>query len=323
MKINLIRNSRFDIRNSSKDFITRITHYALRITYGVLPITLLALCLAQTPAPAQQKAAAEETGTMTKGDAVMMLSASDFMKQKISELVSWTVGYDVSKVSRVKLTPTINYIRIMPHKAPPDGRTVLELEASVDDPGGLSNISGVRADLSAIGRLANTALVDNGLYGDEKADDGVYTLQTSVSPKVSLGTKDITIAVANKKGWLALAKTTLDIRKNPIILETKLLPDRVRAGSGAPITIDVTVDNPGRPEDVSSVTADLSALHLSERSQLVNNGLQGDQQAGDYTWALEFDLKNDVQAGTYVIPVQVTNVIGGLAVGQGTITIYR
>jgi hypothetical protein len=282
---------------------------------------LWSLILGPLPAEAQKKAEAE--GTMTKGDAIMMLSASDFMKQKISELVSWTVGYDVSKVSRVKLTPTINFVRIVPRKAPPDGRTILELEASVDDPGGLANISGVRADLSAIGRLANTALVDNGLYGDAQAADGVYSLQTSVSPKISLGTKDITVAVANKKGWLALAKTTLDIRKNPIILETKLDPARVRAGSGALIKISVTVDNPGRPEDINSVSAELSALHLTDRPQLVNNGLQGDQQAGDNIWSLEFALRNDVPAGTYVIPVQVTNIIGGLAVGQGTITIYR
>jgi hypothetical protein len=203
----------------------------------------------------------------------------------------------------------------VPRNVPPDGRTVLDLVASVDDPGGLANISGVRADLSSIGRLANTALVDNGLYGDQRAADGVYTLQTNVSPKASLGLKDITVAVANKKGWLALAKTTLDIEKNPTILEAKLEPDRAREGSGTAIKITVTVNNPGRPEDVNSVTADLSALHLSERSQLVN--------IGGNVWSLDFNLKNDVPAGTFFVPVQVTNIIGGRAVGQGTITIYR
>ena len=303
MKINLIRNSIFEIRNSDKNFIARITNY-------VLLITLLVLCLAQTPARAEKK-----DEVMTKGQAIMLLSATDFMKQKIGELVSWTVGYDVSKVNRVKLTPTINYIKAVPRQVPPDGRTVLDLLASVDDPGGLANIAGVRADLSSIGRLPNTMLVDNGVYGDKQAGDGVYTLQTNVSTKATLGMKDITVAVANKKGWLALSKTTLDIEKNPTILEAKLEPDRAPVGGGTPIKITVTVNNPGRPEDVNNVTADLSSLHLSERSQLINSG--------GNTWFLEFALKNDVQAGTYVVPVQVTNIIGGLAVGQGTITIYR
>src|SRR3989338_3880042 len=165
------------------------------------------------PVYAQKKAEAGEN--MTKGEAIMMLSATDFMKQRIGELLSWTVGYDVSRVNRVKLTPTINYVKAVPRKMPPDGRTVLELVASVDDPAGLSNISGVRADLSSIGRLPNTTLVDNGLFGDQRAAVGVYTLQTSVSRSVALGVKDIPVAVANKKGWLALAKTSLDVRKNP------------------------------------------------------------------------------------------------------------
>lgn len=311
---NLISNVNRVTCNVDKEFLALVTRYSLLVA-------LILLCLAQTPALAQKKAGAEET--MTKGDAVMLLSATDFMKQKIGELVSWTVGYDLSRINRVKLTPTINYLKIVPRKMPPDGRTVLELLASVDDPGGLVNIAGVRADLSSIGRLANTALVDNGLYGDEKADDGVYTLQTSVSPRVDLGLKDITVAVANKKGWLALAKTTLDIEKNPTILETKLEPARARVGSGVSILITLTVDNPGRPEDINYVSADLSALHLSARSQLVNNGLQGDLKANDNVWSLEFALKNDVPAGTYVIPVQATNIIGGLAISQGTLTVYR
>ncbi len=273
------------------------------------------------PARAQNKAGAEEA--MTKGEAIQMLSASDLMKQKISELVSWTVGYDVSRVNRAKLTPTINYLQIVPRKVPPDGRTVLDLYASVNDPGGLTNISGVRADLSSLGRLPNTALVDNGLYGDKAAGDGVYTLQTSVSPTIALGMKDITVAVSNKKGWLTLAKTSLDIQKNPVILEAKMEPARVTAGSGSLIKITVMVVNPGRTEDVNSVSADLSALGLAARTQLGNAGLAGDVMAGDNIWSLEFALKNEVQPGTYSIPVQVTNTIGGLAVGQATITVNR
>ncbi|MBN3033060.1 MAG: hypothetical protein JW873_03085 [Candidatus Saganbacteria bacterium] len=272
-------------------------------------------------ARAEKKAETQET--MTKGQAVMLLTATDFMKQRIGELLSWTVGYDVSKVNRVKLTPVINYIKAVPRRLPPDGRTVLELEASVDDPGGLANIAGVRADLSTIGRLPNTMLVDNGLYGDKAPDDGVYTLQSSVSPRVPLGARDITVAVANKKGWLALSKTTLEIRKNPLVTEVRLQPERVLAGSGTLVTITAAVDNPGRLEDVDSVWADLSPLRLPGRMQLANNGQQGDAQAGDNVWSLQFAVPSDVAPGTYLIPVQATNLIGGLGTGQGTLTVYK
>ncbi|OGB89329.1 hypothetical protein A2625_04090 [candidate division WOR-1 bacterium RIFCSPHIGHO2_01_FULL_53_15] len=265
------------------------------------------------PVYAQKKAEAGET--LTKGEAIMMLSATDFMKQKIGELLSWTVGYDVTKVNRVKLTPTINYVKAVPRKMPPDGRTVLELVASVDDPAGLSNISGVRADLSSIGRLPNTTLVDNGLFGDQRAADGVYTLQTSVSRSVALGVKDIPVAVANKKGWLALAKTSLDVRKNPTVTEVRFSPERALADGKTLVTITAVIDNPGRPEDVESVTADLKSLGLSEREKL--------EKGSGNNWSLEFVPGSSISAGTYVVSVQAANTGGGLGVGSGAITVYK
>lgn len=289
-------------------------------------LRIIGICLIVTlfnlpPAYAQKKAAAEEY--MTKGEAVMLLSATDFMKKKIGALLSWTIGYDVTKVSRVRLTPTINYVKAVPKKVPPDGRTVLEILASVDDPGGLKNISGVRADLSSIGRLPNTMLVDNGLFGDKTPEDGVYTLQTSVFPEVDLGSKDIPVAVANKKGWLALAKTTLDIKKNPAIIETRILPEKARADGKTLVTITVKVDNPGRIEDVQYVVADLRVLGLSERVSLRNDGAGGDAAAWDNTWTLQFTLPSSATPGNYLLSIEVANLVGGVAESEASISVYK
>jgi len=281
----------------------------------------LALGSQPQPASAQKPAAAGQY--LTKGDAIMMLSATDFMKKKVGELLSWTVGYDVTRVNRVRLTPTINFIKARPRKLPPDGRTVFEILASVDDPGGLSNIAGVRADLSSIGRLPNTMLVDNGLYGDESAGDGIYTLQASVSPRIGAGAKDIPVAAANKKGWLALAKTNLEINKNPVIIEAVLEPDKAAADGKVLVTLSVKVDNPGRLEDISSVTANLSQLLLPAAMNLKNDGQEGDLAAGDGTWTLQFMLPEEVEAGNYSIPIEVTNLAGGQALGQAKIAVYK
>jgi|GEM_PF-680677 len=272
------------------------------------------------PAYAQKNAAAEEY--LTKGEAVMLISATDFMKKKIGELLSWTIGYDVSKVSRVRLTPTINYVKAVPRKVPPDGRTIVDILASVDDPGGLKNISGVRADLSAIGRLPNAALVDNGLFGDQKPNDGIFTLQTSVSPQISLGAKDIPIAVANKKGWLALAKTTLEIGKNPAIIEAKALPERVPADGKTIVTLTARVDNPGRLEDVVEVKVDLRALGLSAETHLRNDGMGGDVAAKDDLWTLQLTIPKTVKAGSYTLPLEVVNLVGGIGKGAINLTVY-
>jgi hypothetical protein len=288
---------------------------------GKTLILILIIAAAMAPAGAQKRAEAGET--LTKGEAVMLISATDFMKKKIGELLSWTIGYDVSRVNRVRLTPSINYIKAVPRKVPPDGRTVLELLASVDDPGGLKNIAGVRADLSAIGRLPNTMLVDNGLFGDVQPDDGVYTLQTSVSSRIDLGAKDITVAVANKKGWLALARTTLDVRKDPTVTSALVQPERVLANGRTLVTITVKLDNPGRIEDVKEAVADLRAFGLSERAPFGNEGREGDSMAKDDIWTLQFIMPETAAPGTYAVPIEAVNLVGGLGLGRATVTVYQ
>jgi hypothetical protein len=130
----------------------------------------------------------------------------------------------------------------------------------VDDPGGLQNIGGVRGDLSNIGKFPNMMLVDNGLWGDAVADDGVYTLQTNVDKGVETGNKEIAVAAVNKKGWLAVSRATVDIQKDPVITEVTLIPDRVTSGRPALVNLQVKIDNPGRAEDLNQVMVDLSAV---------------------------------------------------------------
>ncbi len=287
----------------------------------IIGICLIGSLFDLSPVYAQEKAAGEEV--LTKGEAVVRISASDFMKKKIGELLSWTIGYDISKVSRLKLTPSINYVTAVPRKVPPDGRTILEIMASVDDPGGLKNIAGVRADLSSIGRLPNTMLVDNGLFGDRKASDGIYTLQTSVSQKIEMGAKEVPVAVANKKGWLALAKTTLDVRLNPAIIEAKFTPDPVRAGSSDPVLLTVRIENPGRIEDMSKVTADLRSFGYTELALLRNDGKEGDAVEGDEIFSLQFMVPDYVVEGDYSIRVGASNLAGGYGFADVTLKVYK
>ena len=258
--------------------------------------------------PAEAK---ESKKYLTKGEAVKMLSTTDFVKKKIGDLLSWTVGYDVSKVQQVRLIPVINYLKAMPRRVPPDGRTIIEIVASVDDPAGLTNIAGVRADLSSIGRLSNTALVDTGLFGDKKSADGIYTLQTNVQQKIGLGAKEVPVAVRNKKGWLALAKTALEVSRNPVIIGASFSPATVRAGEETVVTLVVRVDNPGRLEDIDSVVANLKSLGVEQVLSLNNDGSGGDVKADDDLYTMQLTIPSNVSTGNYKIYIKVTNYIGG------------
>jgi len=267
--------------------------------------------LAQVTVEAEKK----EEEFLTKGDIILLLAASDYMKKKIQTLLSWTVGYDVTKISRARLVPTIKYVEAKPVKVPPDGRTVLQLVASVDDPGGLRNIETVRADLSSIGRIPNSILVDNGLWGDTTPNDGIYTLQTNVDPDIPKGTKEILIAVSNKKGWLALGRATLDVEKEPKILEAKATPEMIKTLEEEVVTFTVSVDNPGRIEDIEAVYINLKAIGEGTL-QMRNDGREGDKKAGDNVFTWEAKVPRGISPGEKRLPIRVVNVIGGEANGE-------
>ncbi len=152
---------------------------------------------------------------LTRAEVANMLLATEFLAKKANELLSWTVGYDASKINRAAQAPSIKFIQIVPSKAPADGQTIITLQAMVEDPGGRGNIASVTADLSSIGRLPNMIMLDNGLWGDAQANDGVYSLQTSVSAKTTEGAKEIVISVANKNGWVTVGRTTLTVENIP------------------------------------------------------------------------------------------------------------
>ena len=152
---------------------------------------------------------------LTRGDMAIMLSATDFMKQKINDLFNIAAGYNLSQLNRATTAPIIRWIKATPQVVPADGRTVFNLMVSVDDPNGLAEIKDVRADISGVGKLSNMKLVDNGLWGDQRTQDGIFTLQSSVNPSIVAGQKEISIAVANKKGWLSLAKTEITVENKP------------------------------------------------------------------------------------------------------------
>jgi hypothetical protein len=249
--------------------------------------------------------AAAEEKTLTRGEVVEQISAADFMKEKIGQLLSWTVGYDVSKVNRASLVPIINYVKAMPKKVPPDGRTILVLTASVDDPGGLQNIGGVRGDLSTIGKFPNMMLVDNGLWGDEVPDDGIYTLQTNVDKGVETGNKEIAVAAVNKKGWLAVSRATVDVQKDPVITEVTLIPDQVTSGRPILVNLQVKIDNPGRAEDLNQVVADLSAVGGGAGKTI--------PETAPGVYSLQFAAPAQLNPGSKKLIISAVNNAGGSA----------
>jgi hypothetical protein len=258
---------------------------------------------------AQTKPVSDDDKPLTVGEAVNLVSATDFMKKKIGEFLNWTVGYDLSAVNQIKLVPTIKNISITPRRSPPDGRTLMELQAVVDDPGGLSNIRGVRADLSSIGRFSNMTLVDNGLWGDKISNDGVFTLQSNIDTNVQLGPKEIPVAVANKKGWMAVGKISIDVQKDPVIIYETVQPNYAKANGVDRINFEIKIDNPGRLEDITGAYLDLRPLNGNEKTPLELAKILPDGAV----YSLQVVVPQGVTSGRKNIILSVNNLAGGSA----------
>lgn len=254
--------------------------------------------------------------TVTRAEVIQKLSAADFFKKKIGDLLSWSIGYDITKINRTNLAPTLSWIKVVPGKTPPDDRTVVTLTTKVSDPSGLDNIKGVRADMSSIGKLPNMMLVDNGLWGDTKANDGVFTLQTSVSFGVLSGAKEIPIAVSNKSGWVAINKTNLEVESNPLISEGQAAPPTIRADGITNVLFSAKVENPGRQEDLKEVTINLTSIGLESNVRMWDNGTHGDIKAGDKIFSVSVVPKAGTSTGMKKLIISASNIFGGKSEGE-------
>jgi hypothetical protein len=258
----------------------------------------------------------EKDKTLTRAEVIDKISTADFFKKKIGDLLNWSVGYDITKINRTNLAPTISWIKVIPPKAPPDDRTIITLTAKVSDPSGLDNVRGVRADLSAIDKLPNMMLVDTGLWGDIKSSDGVFTLQTNVGYGVQSGAKDIPVAVANKSGWVAIGRTNVEVQSNPVISDGKATPPSVRADGVTEVLLTARVENPGRQEDLREVAVDLTSIGLESNVRMWDDGSRGDIKAGDMAFSVSVMPKKGTGSGMKKLPVRAVNIFGGSSDGE-------
>jgi hypothetical protein len=125
------------------------------------------------------------------------------------------------------------------------------------------------------------------------------------------GEKEIRVTVVNKSGWLTVGSAKLEVRIDPVIVQTNVWPKQVDAGRSSKVTLYIQIENPGRITDVTSVAADLRNLDGPVSRLFYNDGTAGDETAGDDIFTLQFVVPESVGAGERKIPVVVSNRFGG------------
>ena len=240
---------------------------------------------------------------LTRGDMAVMFSATEFMKEKIGQLMNFSVGYSMPSFNRATLAPVMKYIKIDPDKILLDKNLLFKMMVSVDNPGGLSEIEEVKLDAESLGKPLDLKMVDNGLWGDEVANDGIFTLQEKVSPNIDPGEKEITVSVINKKGWMSVARAGVQVeklQKQNVEIEALANPNRIKSGENSKVVFTVRLPNFQGDDSTLTAYADLSSLGYGDKVQMKKNRK---------TFYLEINMSG-ISSGTKIVPIKIYDASG-------------
>ncbi len=206
------------------------------------------------------------------------------------------------------------------------------ISAQVEDPDGLDDIESVyfysRSPDGQITQNNNPLyMYDDGSNEDEVAHDGIYTRKIEFSSSAPLGVYEFTFYMRDKAKHLAPSVVdSLKIyqvfehpNKGPgTILETRM-PDSLQIpATSKTALIEAVVEDPDGLNDVASVyfysrKPDGSLANGGNPFYMVDDGTQGDKQAGDGTYSMTIMITSSAQAGTYLFTFYMRDNAGNLS----------
>ncbi len=162
----------------------------------------------------------------------------------------------------------------------------------------------VGADLTSIGGSTGTLLLDDGVAPDASAGDNIFTLQVTVGA-VAGGAKSIPITITDSLSRIGTTSISLTVLgpTNPSGVASTT-PATVNIGEQTTIAVAVTGGtNPA--STVLTATADLTAIGGSAMQALLDDGLNGDQNAGDGTFSFRATVPLVTTPGAKTINVTI------------------
>ena len=136
---------------------------------------------------------------ITRAEAVMLLSRFKRLKWLDKWLFNFKEGYISKRYCKVNTKPRILSARVSPQTLSLGKENKLIVEVQVHDFEGLKDIQSVKIDLTELDGPPDQDLYDSGRLGDEKEQNGIYTLLYTVDPQ-DWGEKTFRIYVTDRSG---------------------------------------------------------------------------------------------------------------------------
>jgi hypothetical protein len=221
----------------------------------------------------------------TVGPTTVLISAQDSAANQASVSIPITVVQNQA--------PTVQSPAISRDPAPPGARVIFTVQVADSD----GTINSVTVDLSTVGGSATADMFDDGTGGDATADDGEYSLETTLSQtltpstsyQVSFTAQDNATATASvnlsfmtsgnaaPEMTLASANPSLQVQRMPVTF-----------------SVDVTDAN-----GIASVVVDLSSIGGSGSQAMTNTG--------GNTYQYTYILPTDCAEGSWNIRMTATD----------------
>ena len=145
---------------------------------------------------------------MTRAEAAVLLARFSESLYSAHYLFNFTEGYSGDKFCRLNVAPKILAFTAEPKEIKAGQKIVMRLKLAIASRDGFFPVSLAKVNLSQIGGLPDTEMFDDGTHGDRDKDDGIYSLNISLTPQGN-GEKFLGAAVIDRLGWESEKQTSL------------------------------------------------------------------------------------------------------------------
>jgi hypothetical protein len=227
-------------------------------------------------------------------------------------------------VNNEDLAPEIISTDVKPASVPADGDTLVRFTIEIYDDGPFTELE-VLIDLRPIGGKKSTGMYDDGTHGDQKEDDGEFSIRTTVATDIEPGEKSLPISVEDISG--NLVTTEIDLQVTEADIPTQNTPPEIETTSAEPteapndgttlVTLKVKVNDIDGLDDIQTVTIDLSPIGGDKTTVMSDDGSSnGDKVADDGTYTFTATISTSTELGEKKLNVVVTDQNFEQALGQ-------
>ncbi|MFQ6089100.1 MAG: Ig-like domain-containing protein, partial [Candidatus Methanofastidiosia archaeon] len=211
-------------------------------------------------------------------------------------------------VSLPNSPPVIGQISAIPAYVPNTGLSTSKLTAQVSDVD--DNLLSVYIDLTSIGKDALTPMRDDGVYPDDVASDGIFTVVTSVAPGTEVGQKILSVTATDTMGAQGVGTIILNVVKDPPDNPPTLTSESVTPTSGTTTTnfrYEVTyTDQDNNPPSYVDISIDGGAfVAMTEMDSTDYNYMDGKQYYYDTTGLSVGDHSYNIRTSDGTNPVSI------------------